>query len=671
MYWPAVSRGALAFALLLSQASTADADATDDTATLTHDAPSGGGDSPNIDDTGVKATQATTAAAPGPPPLISPRLAGDGRVTLKWWSPRNEDIPITHWQFRQKADGGTWSGWTNISGSNADTRRHRITGLKNGTQYTSQVRAVNDAGPGAPSSEVTMTPMARSFTLTPDNSSVTEGDSGIASVAFTVTLSEDAPSGGVVVWMTGESQTRAGIATMFEATSCPHASQPEDTDVCYPSGDQIVIPEGSRTGTLTLGVQGDNRDEPEESAVVLVSTRSWGGDAILLAIVDDDDAPPDAPTGLEAEAGDGRVTLRWNDPKDASITGYELQRKGKEKWSEWDNIDGSDASTTQFTATGLNNGAEYRFRIRARNGAGAGDRSDAVTATPAPGLSQVALTFSRNDVAVAPDETATYTVRLTRAFAGTVRIASAATDTATVTPATLDFTTADYASPQTVTVTGKAVGGTTIGHALRRAGASVDTISNAGTVTVTVSAAGPPAPTGFTTAAGNRQVRLHWKNPGNASISGWQFQQREGGGNYGAWMDIRGSGATTTSHTVTSLSNGTLFFFRIRAVNADGAGAASGEVWSIPAAPGPVTLTATPGDREVTLSWVLDSQEADVTSLWRYQMKSDGGNFAGFQHLYVAGRAGNTRVTGLINDTPYTFHMLNNGPEEGVTNPTR
>ena len=39
------------------------------------------------------------------------------------------------------------------------------------------------------------------------------------------------------------------------------------------------------------------------------------------------------------------------------------------------------------------------------------------------------------------------------------------------------------------------------------------------------------------------------------------------------WRDIAGSGATTTTHTVTDLTNGTEYRFRVRAVNVSGEGA--------------------------------------------------------------------------------------------------
>ena len=89
--------------------------------------------------------------------------------------------------------------------------------------------------------------------------------------------------------------------------------------------------------------------------------------------------PPAAPSGLTATGADGSVTLAWDDPADASITGYEYNVNHNDTstgnlsgWGPWTAIAGSGAATTSHTFTGLVNGREYRYHLRAVNGAGAG-----------------------------------------------------------------------------------------------------------------------------------------------------------------------------------------------------------------------------------------------------------------------------------------------------------
>ena len=54
---------------------------------------------------------------------------------------------------------------------------------------------------------------------------------------------------------------------------------------------------------------------------------------------------------------------------------------------------------------------------------------------------------------------------------------------------------------------------------------------------------------------------------GGAAIDGYEYQQRTGSGAYGSWTDISGAGEDTTEHTVTGLTNGTSYSFKVRAKN--------------------------------------------------------------------------------------------------------
>ena len=89
--------------------------------------------------------------------------------------------------------------------------------------------------------------------------------------------------------------------------------------------------------------------------------------------------PPATPAGLTATPGDGSITLAWDDPGDSTITGYEYNVNHNDTstgnlsgWSDWTALAGSGAATTSHTFTGLTNGKEYRYHLRAVNGGGHG-----------------------------------------------------------------------------------------------------------------------------------------------------------------------------------------------------------------------------------------------------------------------------------------------------------
>ena len=100
----------------------------------------------------------------------------------------------------------------------------------------------------------------------------------------------------------------------------------------------------------------------------------------------------------------------------------------------------------------------------------------------------------------------------------------------------------------------------------------------------------PTAPENLTTMAGNAWVTLAWTkgDDGGSTITKHQIQQKEGSAEYGAWMDISDSAAgqkNQASHTVTGLTNGTNYAFRVRAVNDEGESDASVEATATPAVP--------------------------------------------------------------------------------------
>ena len=420
-------------------------------------------------------------------------------------------------------------------------------------------------------------------------------------------------------------------------------------------------------------------------------------------------AKPARPTGFQAVPGDGRATLSWDDPSDATITGYKYQRrKGSFAWSAWVPVEGSDASTTSNTFTGLDNGIEYRYRIRAVNAAGDGAQSVVkrvtpmavvslsvadvasseggafaftVSATPTPAAAvsfQYAVTAESGDTATAGvdftavsparsatiaanasattitvsvvddsvaesdetftvtlsmpsagatlgDSTATGTIRdddsigvtvspetLTVAEGGsgsyTVRLNTEPTGSVTVSvggasgdvsasPLMLTFTTANHATAQTVTVSAAedddrtADAAVTLTHSATGGGYGTVTIASV-TVSVTEND-GPAAPEGFRATAGDRRVSLSWSNPGDATITRYEYQQKTGGSFGANWTPIPNSGASTTSHTVRSLTNDTAYTFRIRAVSPAGNGAASPEKSATPR-PAPAGVTVSP-----------------------------------------------------------------------------
>ncbi len=95
------------------------------------------------------------------------------------------------------------------------------------------------------------------------------------------------------------------------------------------------------------------------------------------------DSAPGAPSNLEADAGDEQVTLTWGAPADggSQIIRYEYRYAASgETYSDWATVSGAGNARSR-TVTGLTNGTEYGFQVRAVNSIGEGAAAED-SATP-------------------------------------------------------------------------------------------------------------------------------------------------------------------------------------------------------------------------------------------------------------------------------------------------
>ena len=162
-----------------------------------------------------------------------------------------------------------------------------------------------------------------------------------------------------------------------------------------------------------------------------------------------------------------------------------------------------------------------------------------------------------------------------------------------------------------------------------------------------------PAAPNLSAAPGETEVTLTWDDPGNNTITKYQYRRKTGAGDYGNWTDIGGSGASTDSYRVTGLTNGTVYTFGVRAKNVGGNGAAATVIaTTLPAAP--TSLWPDPGNGEVTLSWT----DPDSDTITSHEVSTDGGNFTDIPNSgHGQTNATGYTVPGLSNGTEYTFKL--------------
>ncbi len=436
----------------------------------------------------------------------------------------------------------------------------------------------------------------KTITLSASTTSFTEGDSGVTEIAITVTLGE-AVDGGLVVNMEPVAESSTGTFGVIGIAGGCDTPDPTGADMCWPKGTTVTIAPGETTATFTFGILGDTDDGsdvtltfkalPNDAAEV----ESWTAGTITVTVVDDDGAPA-APAGLAAAAGDRQVTLAWDESVNASITSWQVrQQTGADDYGDWTVIPESGMSTSRHVVTGLTNGLAHAFQVRARNGAIPGADSVEVKATPDVPPCQI-------EIVDATGPSSDSSPRALTVHAG-IPIGCGDLDALEYQMKTADGTWGDGEWAPTEPIPARPDDPDEAGD---QPGSLVLPESVVGLRELRIralngDAAGPPSdatgvwigppgkPTGLAATAGDGSVTLGWNAAAAVEkVTGWEVQQKIGSGSYGSWTVIDGSGAPTTTHTITNLGNDTVHGFRIRA-RADatgGIGAASDEVTATP-----------------------------------------------------------------------------------------
>ena len=127
----------------------------------------------------------------------------------------------------------------------------------------------------------------------------------------------------------------------------------------------------------------------------------------------------------------------------------------------------------------------------------------------------------------------------------------------------------------------------------------------------------PGAPVSFSGTAGNTRAVLAWMPPPAYTIDQYPISKYQYRQNGGTWTDIPNSaagGANSTSFAVTGLANGTSYSFAIRAINANGTGAASATV----------SVTPATGDYDADNDGLIEVRSLAQLHAIRWDLDGDG-----------------------------------------------
>jgi titin len=173
-----------------------------------------------------------------------------------------------------------------------------------------------------------------------------------------------------------------------------------------------------------------------------------------------------------------------------------------------------------------------------------------------------------------------------------------------------------------------------------------------GSVVITYSTGVPGIPTGVSGTAGNAQVALQWTAPsaGFDPISDYVIQYSSDGGSHWTTDD---TGSTSTSATVSGLTNGTGYIFEVEAVNAIGDGPFSSPSGTLTpnGPPGSPTITSiAPEDGALQVNFTPPVSSEPITG-YLYQLNGTGPWYSS------SATSSPLTIPGLTDGTPYSVEI--------------
>jgi hypothetical protein len=361
------------------------------------------------------------------------------------------------------------------------------------------------------------------------------------------------------------------------------------------------------------------------------------------------------PTAVVGIRSNGQVLLSWTAPVSnggSGVTDYTIQYSS-DSGSSWQTFTDAVSAATSVTVTGLTNGTGYLFRVAAVNDVGTGSYSaNSSTVTPAttPGTPTTVVGVRGN---------------------GQVQLswtAPVSNGGLLVTDYTIQYSSNSGASWQTFTdavsaATSATVTGLTNGTGYLFRVASVNDVGtglySANSLAVTP-ATTPSTPTAVAGIRGNGQIQLSWTAPssnGGLSVTDYTIHYSSNSGS--SWQTFTDAASSATSATVTGLTNGTGYLFRVASVNDVGTGSYSANSSAVTPAttPGsPTAVTGVRGNGQVRLSWTAPVTNGGLpVKDYAIEHSIGGSSWQTFSH--VASTATSATVTGLKNGTAYLFRV--------------
>ena len=379
---------------------------------------------------------------------------------------------------------------------------------------------------------------------------------------------------------------------------------------------------------------------------------------------DQTEAPGLAPAAPSLAAGDSQLTASWEAPDEdgADITGYVIKWKLADGQVSWTDVTGVPVTATSYTIGGLTNGSQYQVRIRAVNSAGKGPWSPAAKAMPvgAP-LAPESLTLTPGDRQL------------------TAHWARPGNGGSPITGYTVQWKSGDedYGSDRQASTAraSHSIGGLTNGvpytvrvRAANELGEGPWSSGFSGTPLTVPSRPLPPL-----LIPGDELLTAFWPWMGTKPAITHYVVQWKPAGNNVSWLDAQkvkvpadpslirrlADGPYGIRVDILSLTNGSPYHVRIRAVNSAGNGPWSPAAKAAPmGAPlAPASLAPAPGNGELPVSWAEPDGNGSPITGYTVQWKSGDEEFGSERQAELGPATAAYTIRGLTNGTEYAVRV--------------
>jgi YVTN family beta-propeller protein len=533
-------------------------------------------------------------------------FVGSGNLEVEFTSGTSGGAPITATQY--SLDGGT--SWTN---ANQATSPITITGLTNGVTYPVRLRHVNVRGAGVSSTSTSGAP-----TTTPGAPTLQT----IRSSNQTLTLFVTPPTttGGTAIttyeYLVDNGEAGTWVRINPNSTSMPIVVTEFKSD---PDATPIQLENGT---TYAISVRARNANGVGESS----ETRSAKPSTT-----------PGAPTITSITGTSGQLSVAFAAPTNnggEQVTNYQYSIDGGQTWTNRSPV----SAESPLVISGLTNGTDYSIKVRAVNVQGAGTASNTVTGRPAappsaPTINSITSTNGGLSVVFTPG------------FDGGASVSNIeystnnGTNWVTLSPAS---------TSRPLAITGL-TNGTEYQVRVRLVnaqGSGTESTAVAGTPATT-----PSVPTILTITPQDGALGVTLSAPANnggATVTAYQYSTDNGA----TWSSTQSS---NTSFSISSLTNGTAYQVKVRAINRMGSGDATSATTATPSrvADAPTIASISSGNQKLTVVFTENFNGGAPTSNLQYSI--DGGTT--WTTRSSASTSSPLVISGLTNGTSYQVRL--------------